>query len=132
MCFTYVSNAKKSSIAGNIRYKVLQATFDGRIKSHAIGSNVWTVDVRKRAKRADERPSDSEPNVGFHVYLTKSQAMNFCRGDLRQRHVVGVIKVSKFVASGDQYSIPVETWKYATLIQVISRGGRDITKRYKK
>ena len=143
MCLSFVLHNTGPYNDSKIRYKVVRVSPNcGDLRSAHV-SYTWKVGKNNIAKRSIDRPHDSAENIGFHCLLTKADAMLGVRGFVNDEKVIIKLEVRGFVAAGEweaklgnfkveypQTTLLSETWKQAKILQVISRGGRDITHRF--
>ncbi len=109
------------------------------IHSPVVTSSPWVVGEWKEAFALNTM--DSPDNHGFHVFLSKQDALESkstlidCDIPADSRIVVAELEVDKFNVSGywrARLSMKNETWKRAKLVRVFALCGEDITEEMKQ
>ena len=146
MCIT--RNNQDETIPYNksrIRWKSLYVGDDGHLYSR-VYNHKWKFGVNHKSKALNDSRvygrkwkfgvnhkskalNDSDPsiNYGFHVWLTRKQAVRLSD----HRHVIAKVRVDGHIFSGmGNGRKRNETWKRAKLVAVYTRSGRNVTHRY--
>ena len=88
----------------------------------------WTINKWEKAF-SEKWLMRSFRDIGFHVFVTKSDAIKYAQGSCR---VIVQLEVRNHNASGEYGQYRCETWGKARILKVFTNSGRhDITKRFK-
>lgn len=121
---------------GNIRWKAMKF-YSGKplVICSGIAHDIWFKKKWKKAKK-NNFFYDSSADIGFHVFLTKSDAINYVSEKICPKNwvivKVEVVKHHRSGAFGYDLASKCETWKRARFLEVFTSSGRhNITKRFK-
>lgn len=143
MCIiTRSADYDKPYNSSKVRWKVLRVQTEKKpeLRSIHMGATKWNIGTEKRAVSA--RSLAQPQDIGFHVFLTKTAAIESTKKyndgiEYYGQIVVVRLEVDRFNHSGtwrqgDGY-VKNETWRRARLTNVFTASGRhDITNRFKR
>jgi len=126
MCINLRDNYKEPYNPSNIRWKYAEIV-DGKIIS-PYRSYKYEINKQLNAKK------DKKLDVGFHVFVSKNACIRDAHAYYGKLDGIVFLKceMSNFHCSGEFEMENSEVWKSMKIVQVLSGGKRDITKKFIK